>query len=71
MKESSEFGESDLIGPWDLLIDGIQVKAVPHLDFIDSVCRDVIDTCGPVDFIVPVPSLSFAPSGLNGYEQAK
>ncbi len=68
MEESSEFGKSDLAGPWDLLIDGIQIKAVPHLDFIDSVCGNIIDACRPVEFVVPVPRLLFAPSALNDYE---
>jgi hypothetical protein len=71
MEESSEFGKSDLVGPRDLLINGIQIKAVPHLDFIDSVCRNIIDACRPVEFVVPVPSLLFAPSALNDYEQTK
>jgi hypothetical protein len=60
-----------LVGPRNLLINGIQIKAVPHLDFIDSVCGNIIDTCRPVEFVVPVPSLLFAPSALNDYEQAQ
>ena len=44
VKESSEFGEANLIGPGDFFINGVDIKTIPHLNFVDSICRDVVDT---------------------------
>ena len=71
VKEGSEFREADLIGPGDFFVDGIEIKTVPHLDFVDGVGGDIIDACRPVKLIVPVPSLLFGPSRLSGKDQAK
>ena len=66
MEEGSEFWEAELIGLWDFHVDGVEIKTVPHLNFVDGIGGDIIDTCRPIEFIVPIPSLLFSPSWLSG-----
>jgi hypothetical protein len=44
MKESSEFCKAYGTGPFELPINSVKVEAVPHLDLVHSIGRDIVDT---------------------------
>jgi hypothetical protein len=44
MKESSEFRKAYGTGPFELSVNSINIKAVPHLDLVHSKGRDIVDT---------------------------
>lgn len=43
MKESSEFCKAYGTGPFELPIYSVKVEAIPHLDFVYSIGRDIVD----------------------------
>ncbi len=69
VKESSEFREPNLFGPAYLSVDGIDIKAIPHLYFIDSISRGIVNTSCPIKLVVPIPSLLFSPSALSDQDK--
>ena len=62
MKKNSQFGEANVAGPFEFLIDGIQVKFFPHFDLIDCIGWDIIESSSPIISLVPLVSLLLSPS---------
>jgi hypothetical protein len=62
MQKSSELSKPNLTGPLELSVNGVEIETIPHLNFVDCISWCVIDSCRPVLFVIPIPSLLLCPS---------
>lgn len=70
VQKHSQFRQSQIMRPYQLPVNSIDIQILPHLYFIIGISRDVVDSGSPEILVVPVESLLFSPSGGNQGEES-
>jgi len=65
VQEYSHFRETDVMCPFKLLINGVEIEILPHFNFIVGVGRDVVNSRSPRILVIPIESLLLSPSRSN------